>query len=252
MNECTNGVLTSKTWTPTNHTTNSLVKITLLLEHKSYPVKHPHLRLNRYMLNVWEGQIRQKATLTPILPIIIYHGQSRWKKRPLWAYFPGMADELSSYLPTFDYVLIGLGTIEEKRPRLRSDYAKLTGLLLQHSRRKRALIQMLETHAQFMRNLAATDQGRAFVATTVIYPSWTNQLTTVAVITIFERISTQAGQAAMSAAQTWINQSIEQGIEQGIRGMLKLDIDAAAIAAVFELTQADVERLIEKIRKEAK
>jgi predicted transposase/invertase (TIGR01784 family) len=92
------------------------IRITLLLEHKSYPVKYPHFQLNRYLLNVWEQQIRQKNKLTPILPIIIYHGQSRWQKRPLSAYFPGIAIELTTYLPAFDYVLIDLGAIETMLP----------------------------------------------------------------------------------------------------------------------------------------
>jgi len=35
------------------------MKISLLFEHKSYPVKYPHLQLLRYMLNIWESNIKQ-------------------------------------------------------------------------------------------------------------------------------------------------------------------------------------------------
>lgn len=163
-----------------------------------------------------------------------------------------MADELNSFLPAFDYVLIDLGTIEKKLPQLHSDYARLTGILLQYSRRKRALMRILDTHAQLVRNLIATDSGRAFVSTTLVYLNWASQLTTVEVITIFERISTEAAEIVMSAAQTWINEGIEQGIERGVRGMLKLGMDAVAIAAALDIPQTKAERLIEKIRKDTK
>lgn len=154
------------------------VQVTLLLEHKSYPVKHPHFQLNRCMLNVWERQLKEKVPLTPILPIVIYHGSNRWSKRPLSAYFPGLVIESNPYLPVFDYVLIDLGTIEEKLPQLRSDYARLTGLLLQYSRRKRALERVLTAHAQVMRNLIETTSGQAFISPTFIYLNWTSGLTT--------------------------------------------------------------------------
>lgn len=60
----------------------------------------------------------------------------------------------------------------------------------------------------------------------------------------------------MSAAQQLIDQGISQGIsqgiERGIRGMFKLGMDAPTIAAAFDMPQTEVERLIEKIRKETK
>ncbi len=236
------------------------VQVTLLLEHKSYPVKYPHFQLNRYILSVWEQQIKQKITLTPVLPIIIYHGYSRWLKQPLPTYFADMADELKSFLPAFDYILIDLGTIKTKLPQLHSDYARLTGLLLQYSRQKRQLEHILTTYAQIMHNLTETPGGRAFISTTFIYLNWTSGLTTQQVIAIFSRISTQAGTIAMSAAQQLINQGLEQGIEQGIergiergvRGMLKLNMDAATIAAAFDMPQIQMERLINKISQETK
>ncbi len=54
------------------------IKISLLFEHKSYPEKYPHLQLMRYFLNMWEIQTKQKQKLTPITPIIFYHGKSKW------------------------------------------------------------------------------------------------------------------------------------------------------------------------------
>lgn len=224
------------------------VKVTLLLEHKSYTENHPHFQLNRYMLTIWEQQLKQKTALTPILPVVLYHGKKRWQKRSLQAYFPQLESELNPFLPNFDYVLIDLTTVETKLPQLHSDFARLTGLLLQYSRRRRDLIRVLEPHTQLIQNLISFSNGRVFIETTFIYLNWSSSLTTSEVIAIFNRISTEAGTIAMSAAQKLIN----EGIEKGIRAMLKLGMDAKTIAAAFEMPQATVDRLIEQIRKETK
>ena len=56
------------------------IKISLLFEHKSYPVKYIHFQLLRYMLNIWESNIKQNIDLKLVVPMIIYHGKSGWKK----------------------------------------------------------------------------------------------------------------------------------------------------------------------------
>ena len=82
------------------------IKISLLFEHKSRPEKFPHLQLLGYELKIWEAQIKQKQELTPIIPIIFYHGKSKWIKNPVEEYFKGLDDILQNYIPKFDYQLI--------------------------------------------------------------------------------------------------------------------------------------------------
>jgi len=67
--------------------THSQVKISLLFEHKSYPEKFPHFQLLGYMLRIWEVQLKQKQKLTPIIPIVFYHGEKKWKQKAFVTYF---------------------------------------------------------------------------------------------------------------------------------------------------------------------
>ncbi|WP_046375758.1 Rpn family recombination-promoting nuclease/putative transposase [Spirosoma radiotolerans] len=53
------------------------VRLVLLLEHKSYTEEYPHFQINRYLLNLWESQLKQKQPLTPGLPVLVYHGNRR-------------------------------------------------------------------------------------------------------------------------------------------------------------------------------
>ncbi|HQU58738.1 MAG TPA: Rpn family recombination-promoting nuclease/putative transposase, partial [Saprospiraceae bacterium] len=90
------------------------VLLTFLLEHKSYPEKHPHFQLLRYMLEIWEVQLRQKQALTPVLPVIFYHGEKSWKKLPLRSYFKNLDEELKPYLPEFQYHLTDLDHLKDE------------------------------------------------------------------------------------------------------------------------------------------
>jgi predicted transposase/invertase (TIGR01784 family) len=86
------------------------IKISLLLEHKSYPAKNIHLQLLRYILNVWEHQQVNKQELTPVICIVFYHGQRRWSRREMVKDIP---EELRPFVPRFDYVLIDTVAIED-------------------------------------------------------------------------------------------------------------------------------------------
>ncbi len=57
------------------------VKISLLFEHKSQAEKFPHFQLLGYMLRIWELQIKQQKELTPIIPIVFYHGKKKWDNK---------------------------------------------------------------------------------------------------------------------------------------------------------------------------
>lgn len=226
------------------------VRVALLLEHKSYTEEHIHFQLNRYILNLWESQVKQKQPLTPVLPIVIYHGKRSWKKQPFGRYFGQLVPELTPYQPAFDYVLIDLSVVVNRLSEFATDYARLTALLLHNSRKQVDMLRVLTDYADAFRQMAEQEAGRRYVETAFVYVYWTTDLTKVEVIAIFQRISAKTGTIAMSTAQRFINEGIEQGIEQGVRAMLKLNMDAATIAAAFELPLAQVERLIEKINGE--
>ncbi len=52
-----------------------------LYEHKSAPQAHTVRQLLRYMTDIWNRVARPADTrLAPIIPIIVYHGATRWRK----------------------------------------------------------------------------------------------------------------------------------------------------------------------------
>ena len=87
------------------------IKISILLEHKSYPEKHIHFQLLRYMLNIWGHQIDNGKDLTPVVCLVFYHGGSKWSPAEMEIIIP---EELKSFVPTFRFVLYDTSKYEEK------------------------------------------------------------------------------------------------------------------------------------------
>ncbi|HRQ37627.1 MAG TPA: Rpn family recombination-promoting nuclease/putative transposase [Chloroflexota bacterium] len=49
-----------------------------LFEHKSQPELLIALQLLGYLPGIWQGQVKQKQPLSPIIPLVVYHGEKLW------------------------------------------------------------------------------------------------------------------------------------------------------------------------------
>lgn len=82
-----------------------------LFEHKSYPTKDIALQLLGYMLEIWKREVNKKKadTLPPVLPLVIYHGESRWKSPRLlrdWIVnYDDLTDDMTKSVPDFTFWL---------------------------------------------------------------------------------------------------------------------------------------------------
>ena len=88
-------------------------KIAFLVEHKSYQPQYPHLQLLRYMLEIWQKNETNNESLTPVVPIIVYHNNEgrAWRSKPFLEYFQDIDTELKRFVPQFDYHLTDITTL---------------------------------------------------------------------------------------------------------------------------------------------
>ncbi len=92
------------------------VTITLLFEHKSYLSPYPHLQLLGYMLKIWEQQRDNAEVITPVIPVILYHGEDKWKERKFVDMFTGViGEDIISYIPNFDLHLVDLSQESDEK-----------------------------------------------------------------------------------------------------------------------------------------
>ena len=83
-----------------------------VFEHKSYPDPGVLLQILSYMTILWDEQRKKNVSLTPVIPVVIYHGSSSWN---VTTHFQGQFDSLNEsikpYIPEFNYVLVDLTKI---------------------------------------------------------------------------------------------------------------------------------------------
>ena len=237
-------------------------EIALLLEHKSYPDKHPHLQLLRYMLNRWQQDAQTNQGLTPIVPVLIYHGATPWPHRSLEAQMVKMHLELRSYLPEFDYILIDLSRLDDTQIlNFRSQFLALSASLLKyHDDNKH--VEFVRQHIIAILSKVAGADLRAIVEPTFLYLLETSNLTGHEIVSIFSTVSKQTEDVAMTAADQLRLEGRLEGRAEGrvegrveatyklVKGALKLGMDAKTIASTFELDLKEVETIVDVLRQE--
>ena len=78
----------------------------LLFEHKSRAEPLTPLQLLRYMVRIWEQQRANKERLTPIIPVVFYHGDREWHiSTEFQALFNDLPEAAKRYVPSFEYIL---------------------------------------------------------------------------------------------------------------------------------------------------
>ncbi len=82
--------------------------VAILLEHKSWAPKHPHLQLLSYMLGIWQRAEAAGQSLPAVIPIVLYQGQEAWTVRSLSQSIASFPERLRPFLPDFQFLLIDL------------------------------------------------------------------------------------------------------------------------------------------------
>lgn len=202
------------------------IKIALLFEHKSYPEPHPHLQLMRYLLSIWELQIKQKQPLTPIIPIIFYHGKPKWQYQSLPDYFSQIDTNLATFLPMFDYLLLDTSHHDnEYFKQLHQAELQYGILAMKHIFNMAQFFEDITEIFADIDQFISTQAGRKFFKTMILYlyqytdltfEEWEDKMQTVSAQAKKQFVSTY-DQAIAMGMQRGIQQGIEKGIQQGIK-----------------------------------
>ena len=91
---------------------NTKGQLYFVFEHKSYPDPGVLLQILSYMTVTWDEQKKKNVPLTPIIPVVIYHGSSSWNVTTHFqGQFQNIGESIKPYIPEFNYVLVDLTQI---------------------------------------------------------------------------------------------------------------------------------------------
>jgi predicted transposase YdaD len=136
------------------------VRVHVLFEHLSGPGRWIHLRMLRYMTNVWVGEIEANPgldALPPILPVVIRHGEQAWEVDTEFSAFVDCGDlaDLLAMTPKFRFLLADLSTVdsEDLRRGPGSAAVRMTLLALKEARLARSAEELLRGMAIVLNQL---------------------------------------------------------------------------------------------------
>ncbi len=230
------------------------VKITFLFEHKSYKENIPHLQLNRYLLNIWDMQVNQANIdkikfkdfrLQPIIPIIFYHGTTKWNKQPFENYFSGMDDFLLNFLPKFDYHLIDM--VDYPNARITQLFQKRqlqVGLLLMKNIfHETSLLDLVEEIFANTIDFSDKTQERQFYESITSYIYHSANINIQKFIELMETLRTQHSQTFISTATKLKREGIETERNRIAFSMIRKNYTNKTIIELTGLTEKQIEYL---------
>ena len=234
------------------------IKVAFLFEHKSYfPTEMPiQLQLLRYMLALWEHNLKQQSPLVPIIPIVLYHGKRQWEQKPL-AHFFGeqlglmLEGQLARFLPGFDYILKDLSAYpDEEIKALFSLVSLQTALLIMKKIFDTTLAEEIQKIGDAFNELLETKSGEKFYRTILLYLYNGTTIDKQVIIMNMQKVSTKAGALAQSAAEQLRKEGREEEKLQLIHNMILSQLlSYEQIAAIAGVDRAWVEKIAQQMQE---
>lgn len=193
-----------------------------LFEHKSQPEPLIALQLLGYLLAIWQEQVKQKQPLSPIIPLVVYHGEKLWNVPTDFFGLLNAPEGLRPYLLGFHYQLSDFSHLSTEEIKgeiwLRVCLSVLRAIFYPGLRHE------LQPLIELSFELWEKDTGVEYIRTILYY--LTRATNRVSRAELEQALLAQGppGENLMETiAQEYIQQGIEQGLEQGLeRSILRI------------------------------
>ncbi len=187
------------------------VKVSLLIEHKSYIDKHTPIQIGSYIFSGLLKQISNKDELSVILPILLYHGQKQWKYKTLGDLFENLEPTLGAFVPDFDYIYHNLGDIDDDQIRqLNNKFLVASLLAMKHSLVKSELEALIPEILSMAQNIDKNLQSYF-----IVYIFVTSGLEEQRIVAILENLPVTIKETVMSTLDIFVEKGKKIGREEG-------------------------------------
>jgi predicted transposase/invertase (TIGR01784 family) len=245
--------------------------IYFLFEHKSYLSNKTGLQLLKYMIKIWEQKVNKEnaGKLPIIIPIVIYHGESKWDiARNMSSMIEGiesLPEGVKKYIPSYEYILYDLSPYGDEEikgnAKLRIFLEILKAIFYKEFD---DFIEVLEKSIITLEELEQQEKGIDYFETFIRYiMNARKDITITDVYDVVKSISLERSEEIMTIAEQLIKEGMEKGIQEGMqKGMekgilegkrktaknfLRLGLSVQQVAEAAELPIEDVFRLKKEI-----
>jgi predicted transposase/invertase (TIGR01784 family) len=167
------------------------------------------------MVSQWQQQVKEKVPLTPIIPLVVYHGERTWQVATEFSALLNVPKALQQYQPNFRYHLSDFSHLSDETIRgeiwLRVILSVLQAIL------NPRLPQELDDLVRLMFRLKDQRTGLEYIRTIMYYMSdATERVKREDIEQALLRQGAEGERVMATIAQEYIQEGFEQGLEQGI------------------------------------
>lgn len=191
------------------------VLVYVLTDHKSYQDRMTPFQLLKYMVRIWENRLRDGKPLCVIIPLVVYHGETRWTTSLTLDDIIQAPMEFRRYVPQFALDMLDLSDLSDEQLG-KSEHLKPILLLLKYIRSP-TLADRLVDLMRMIADLTEQGYGVDFLKTVVIYlATGTTQLNRGDLVDAVHITLKEQGESLMpTIAQQWAEEGRQKGRQEG-------------------------------------
>ena len=195
------------------------IRISLLIEHKSYPDRMVSFQLLNYLNLGYRQQLSGHKTSTKpfrpelIIPFLFYHGKSKWKPASLQDFFSSIPASLQEYIPTIPFIYEDLKRYSlEALEGIRQSQIKAAVLTWYYGHSKEEVL------ANFSRilGLAGEEEGN-FLETVTVYIFSVIKITEEEFTQTINDMAEQKKEKVLTLYDRIVDRGLQQGKRQGLQ-----------------------------------
>lgn len=188
------------------------VKVSLLIEHKSYRDKNAPVQIGSYIFSALQQQLDDKEKLSLVIPVLFYHGNDSWNYTTLADLFENLPLEWKSFVPDFDYVYNDLSSMpDEELNALSNQFLAASLLTLKHYMED----SWLDEHAVRIFNQVGNAPGNLLEQFAVYFLNNTKS-NNARIIEILDSVPDTIKEKIMSTLDIFEKKGLEKGLKKGL------------------------------------
>ena len=213
-----------------------------LFEHKSTPELLIGLQLLRYQLRFWEDQVKQKRPLSPIIPLVVYHGEKQWSVPTDFFSLLGAPEALRPYLLDFHYQLRDFSYLSDEE--IRGEVWLRVCLRVLRAIYDPQLQHQLEPLVELIFKLLEKETGLEYIRTVLYYMTRaTGKVSREQMEQALLAQGPQGEQVMTTIAQEYIEQGLEQGRLEATQRIARQLLKLHNVVTVSEITGLSLEEV---------
>ncbi len=238
--------------------TGQPVYLYLLFEHQSTPrpegTRWMRFRLLKYMCRIWDESFKaspNQAELRPIVPLVFYQGESRWRYTTEFADLFAESERGESFLPHFAHYLLDQSELspDQLQGGLKAQVAQLLLMAAFHQPVRAVLAQAAALLAQI-----AQTGGLNYIETFVVYLVATQERRVVQEFAeTVRRYAVDIGGDMLTYAEELKQEGRQEGEVKGkvetIENLLAVGADWMLITKATGITSSQFQVLKEQMRR---